>query len=87
MVYVGVVAAFQTSSSLPEILAAPSAGAAQMAQATAARRMEIWARMGISGPMHAGGRDDRPHVLSLYKFINTWTDEGDRPPRRAISLR
>ncbi len=50
IVYVGVVAAFHTSSSLPEILAVPSAGAAQTAQATAARTREIVARMGISGP-------------------------------------
>ena len=27
--------------------------------------------------MTAGGRGERPQVLSLYKFINTWTDEGD----------
>ena len=50
IVYVGVVVAFHTSSSLPEIFTAPSAGAAQIAQATAARTRTIVARMGISGP-------------------------------------
>ena len=68
IVYVGVVVAFHTSSSLPEIFTAPSAGAAQIAHATAARTRRIVARMDISGaPMTAG---ERASDHRFYRFTS-----------------